>query len=262
MRRSAPGVRLPQRERVFCRGLSERRGHLFGPHCGDDEMLRPQTHCPRVCSERRCPRSSREPSGDYGGGRCSGGGFHRLPRAAEGHGRGGGIGIYICNSSAEVRSNFASAGRLGEASFGDSGVFVEKYVERAHHIEVQIFGDGKGLVVTLPERECSIQRRHQKIVEETPSPNVDEEVRGQLMAAARRLGRPPSTAPRVPWNSSWTATPTSSTFWKSTRASRWSTGSQSWCPEWTWWTGCCSCKCRASRRLTYISCSTKPVGTP
>jgi acetyl/propionyl-CoA carboxylase alpha subunit len=49
---------------------------------------------------------------------------------------------------------------------------VEKYLERAHHIEVQLFGDGKGTVVTLPERECSIQRRHQKIVEESPSPNV------------------------------------------------------------------------------------------
>ena len=62
--------------------------------------------------------------------------------------------------------------RQGKASFGDSGVFVEKYVQRARHIEVQIFGDGKGNIVTLPERECSIQRRHQKVVEETPSPFV------------------------------------------------------------------------------------------
>ena len=64
--------------------------------------------------------------------------------------------------------------RQGKASFGDSGVFVEKYVQRARHIEVQIFGDGKGTIVTLPERECSIQRRHQKIVEESPSPYVRE----------------------------------------------------------------------------------------
>lgn len=64
--------------------------------------------------------------------------------------------------------------RQGKASFGDAGVFVEKYVQRAHHIEVQIFGDGKGTIVTLPERECSIQRRHQKVVEETPSPMVGE----------------------------------------------------------------------------------------
>ena len=64
--------------------------------------------------------------------------------------------------------------RQGKASFGDAGVFVEKYVQRARHIEVQIFGDGKGGIVTLPERECSIQRRHQKVVEESPSPYVGE----------------------------------------------------------------------------------------
>ena len=62
--------------------------------------------------------------------------------------------------------------RQGKASFGDAGVFVEKYVERARHIEVQIFGDGEGSIVTLPERECSVQRRHQKVVEESPSPYV------------------------------------------------------------------------------------------
>ena len=66
------------------------------------------------------------------------------------------------------------ARRQGKASFGDAGVFVEKYVQRARHIEVQIFGDGAGGIVTLPERECSVQRRHQKVVEETPSPYVRE----------------------------------------------------------------------------------------
>lgn len=62
--------------------------------------------------------------------------------------------------------------RQGQANFGDAGVFVEKYVTRARHIEVQMFGDGQGNIVTFVERECSIQRRHQKIVEETPSPFV------------------------------------------------------------------------------------------
>ncbi|CAK0782570.1 hypothetical protein CVIRNUC_005782 [Coccomyxa viridis] len=103
-------------------------------------------------------------------------------------GGGGGIGIYTCPDSDAVRDNFAAAGRQGKASFGDSGVFVEKYVQRARHIEVQIFGDGKGTIVTLPERECSIQRRHQKVVEETPSPFVEDSLRKELVAAARRLG--------------------------------------------------------------------------
>ncbi|KAK9905055.1 hypothetical protein WJX75_008745 [Coccomyxa subellipsoidea] len=103
-------------------------------------------------------------------------------------GGGGGIGIYTCPDEAAVRANFEAAGRQGKASFGDAGVFVEKYVQRARHIEVQIFGDGKGGIVTLPERECSIQRRHQKVVEESPSPYVEEELRAELKAAARRLG--------------------------------------------------------------------------
>lgn len=72
-------------------------------------------------------------------------------------GGGGGIGIHICRTEEEVVTNYASASRQGAAAFGDAGVFVEKYVQRARHIEVQIFGDGKGNVVTFPERECSIQ---------------------------------------------------------------------------------------------------------
>lgn len=62
--------------------------------------------------------------------------------------------------------------RQGKASFGDAGVFVEKYVQHARHIEIQIFGDGQGGIVALGERECSIQRRHQKVIEESPSSYV------------------------------------------------------------------------------------------
>ncbi|CAL5223800.1 g6371 [Coccomyxa viridis] len=113
-------------------------------------------------------------------------GFPVLLKATGG---GGGIGIYQCADSADVRTHFAAAQRQGKASFGDSGVFVEKYVESARHIEVQIFGDGRGHIVTLPERECSIQRRHQKIIEETPSPFVEDALRQKLMAAARQLGK-------------------------------------------------------------------------
>ena len=76
--------------------------------------------------------------------------------------------------------------RQGKANFGDAGVFVEKYVQRARHIEVQMCGDGEGNMVTFVERECSIQRRHQKIVEETPSPYV-----GKLIS----LTKPPPAYP-------------------------------------------------------------------
>lgn len=112
-----------------------------------------------------------------------------LPVLLKATGGGGGIGIHICRTEEEVVNNFASAARQGQAAFGDAGVFVEKYVQRARHIEVQIFGDGQGNIVAFPERECSIQRRHQKVLEESPSPFVTPELREQLQGAAKRLGK-------------------------------------------------------------------------
>jgi urea carboxylase len=112
-----------------------------------------------------------------------------LPVLLKATGGGGGIGIHICRTEDEVVDKFNSAARQGAAAFGDAGVFVEKYVQHARHIEVQIFGDGQGNVVTFPERECSIQRRHQKVLEETPSPfvNARPDVRKALQAAAASL---------------------------------------------------------------------------
>ena len=102
---------------------------------------------------------------------------------------GGGIGMRICRDEADISDGFASVARLGASNFGDSGVFLERYVERARHLEVQIFGDGKGRVIALGERDCSLQRRNQKVVEEAPAPNLDPAVRAKLIAAAVRLGK-------------------------------------------------------------------------
>ncbi len=101
---------------------------------------------------------------------------------------GGGIGMRICDSEAALREGFAAVVRQGEASFGDAGVFLERYIARARHIEVQIFGDGQGRVMALGERDCSLQRRNQKVVEEAPAPNLSDGKRGELIAAAVRLG--------------------------------------------------------------------------
>jgi urea carboxylase len=101
---------------------------------------------------------------------------------------GGGIGMRICDSEAALREGFAAVVRQGEASFGDAGVFLERYIARARHIEVQIFGDGAGRVMALGERDCSLQRRNQKVVEEAPAPNLTAAKRTQLIAAAIRLG--------------------------------------------------------------------------
>jgi len=102
---------------------------------------------------------------------------------------GGGIGMQLCWNATELEPAFARVDRLSRANFKESGLFLEKYVERARHIEVQIFGDGRGHVVALGERECSIQRRNQKIIEETPAPGLSDKVRAELLACAERLGR-------------------------------------------------------------------------
>ena len=86
-----------------------------------------------------------------------------------------------------MASAFESVGRLAQKNFGRGGVFVERFIEHARHIEVQIFGDGKGRVVALGERDCSVQRRHQKLIEETPAPGLTPQVRGRLHEAAVRL---------------------------------------------------------------------------
>ncbi|PZU58562.1 MAG: urea carboxylase [Sphingobium sp.] len=101
---------------------------------------------------------------------------------------GGGIGMRICEDEAAVRQGFAAVARLGEGNFGDAGVFLERYIRRARHIEVQIFGDGKGRIMPLGERDCSLQRRNQKVVEEAPAPLLPDAVRAELIAAAVRLG--------------------------------------------------------------------------
>ncbi len=101
---------------------------------------------------------------------------------------GGGIGMRVCETEAQLREGFAAVVRQGEASFGDAGVFLERYIARARHLEVQIFGDGKGRVMALGERDCSLQRRNQKVVEEAPAPCLSDARRGELIAAAVRLG--------------------------------------------------------------------------
>lgn len=101
---------------------------------------------------------------------------------------GGGIGLSRCTNEAELRGAFESVQRLGATFFRDSGVFVERYVDRARHVEVQIFGDGNGRVVALGERDCSAQRRNQKVIEETPAPHLPAGTRSALLRAAVQLG--------------------------------------------------------------------------
>ncbi|MFK7889851.1 MAG: urea carboxylase [Granulosicoccus sp.] len=100
---------------------------------------------------------------------------------------GGGIGMQLCEDKQQLTEMFATVRRQGAASFANDGVFLEKAITHARHIEVQVFGDGKGKVVSLGERDCSAQRRNQKVVEETPAPNLPDTLRQELHETAEAL---------------------------------------------------------------------------
>jgi urea carboxylase len=102
---------------------------------------------------------------------------------------GGGIGMQLCRDATELEGAYGGVERLAKNNFSDGGLFLEKYIERARHIEVQLFGDGAGRVIALGERDCSTQRRNQKVIEETPAPGLADETRARLLDAAVRLGR-------------------------------------------------------------------------
>ena len=113
-------------------------------------------------------------------------GYPLLIKAAAG---GGGKGMRIVVDKKDLKESIASAQREAKSGFGDERVFIERYVEKSRHIEIQILGDVHGNVVHLGERECSIQRRHQKIIEESPSPRINHQVRAAMGDAAVKLAK-------------------------------------------------------------------------
>jgi urea carboxylase len=100
---------------------------------------------------------------------------------------GGGIGMRVCVDESALTDAFDSVCRLAETNFNNGGVFLEKYIQKARHVEVQIFGNEYGEVVALGERDCSVQRRNQKVVEESPAPCLSPAVREEMLAASKRL---------------------------------------------------------------------------
>lgn len=116
-------------------------------------------------------------------------GYPVIIKAAAG---GGGKGMRICRSAAQLEEQFPMAQNEAKAAFGDPSLYLEKYITGAHHIEIQVIGDHKGKVIAFGERECSVQRKYQKIIEETPSPFIDERTRNKMMKetqdAAEEIG--------------------------------------------------------------------------
>ena len=113
-------------------------------------------------------------------------GYPLLLKASAG---GGGRGMRVVNDPSEIASRLAAAGAEAQAAFSDSRIYMERYFPRVHHVEVQVFGDRYGNHVHLGERDCSAQRRHQKLVEESPSPVLGRTLRDEICAAAVRLAR-------------------------------------------------------------------------
>ena len=102
---------------------------------------------------------------------------------------GGGKGMRLVNAEAELESAYRAARSEAQNAFNDSSVYLEKYIEHPRHVEIQILGDHHGHLIYLGERECSLQRRHQKVVEECPSPAVDEDLRRHMGETAVRIGK-------------------------------------------------------------------------
>ncbi len=111
-------------------------------------------------------------------------GFPVILKATAG---GGGIGMKVCEDGAELAEAYPLVTRLAGSSFSDARVYVERYVRDARHVEVQVFGAGDGRVIVLGERDCSLQRRNQKVIEETPAPGLAPSLREQMFTGAARL---------------------------------------------------------------------------
>ena len=189
--RGPPRLRVPVGERRVRAGLRRRRADLRRPrarnHRGDGRQGRgqgrswPRPACP-CCPARPSPTTT---DLDQFPPRRAEVGFPLLVKAAFG---GGGRGMRLVAGPAELAEAVSSARREAASAFGDGTVFLERFVTDPRHVEVQILGDAHGDVVHLFERECSIQRRYQKIVEECPSPAVDDDLRDALTAAAVAAG--------------------------------------------------------------------------
>ncbi len=114
---------------------------------------------------------------------------HGLPLAIKAAAGGGGKGFRVVKVSSEIEEALAGAAREAQAYFSSDEVYLERYLERPRHIEIQVLGDASGAIMSFPERDCSLQRRHQKLVEESPSPILEPRVRDAIMEAAARVSK-------------------------------------------------------------------------
>ncbi len=177
-----PRLRLPRRERRDGPGLRRGRHHLDRPAAGGDrsdgleDARRARSWSRPGCrsspARPRSPKTSTQArkQADEAG----------YPVACKAAGGGGGKGFRVAMTPDDLAEAFEGSAREGEKFFSDDRVYVERYLEDPRHVEVQVLADGHGNVIHLGERDCSIQRRHQKVIEEAPGPHVDEEMRERI----------------------------------------------------------------------------------
>ncbi|HEX2271598.1 MAG TPA: biotin carboxylase N-terminal domain-containing protein, partial [Pyrinomonadaceae bacterium] len=185
-----PGYGFLAENADFARAVVSAGLTFIGPSADAMEMMGSKTSARRAAVESGVPivpgtvdalqsfAEARKTAEEFG--------YPVMLKAAAG---GGGKGMRLVANEEELRSAFETAQAEAAAAFGDSALYLEKAVERPRHIEIQIFGDQHGNVVHLGERECSIQRRHQKVIEECPSPIDDPELRRRMGEAAVRIGQ-------------------------------------------------------------------------
>lgn len=185
-----PGYGFLAENAAFARAVEDAGLVFIGPSPDSIALMGDKTAARRMVAQAGVPvlpaneDPPRDPAGLPQAARRLG--YPLLIKAAAG---GGGKGMRVVRDETELLPAFAAAGREALGAFGDDRLFLEGYVERPRHVEVQVLADDHGTVIHLGERECSIQRRHQKIVEETPSPAVDAGLRQQMTAAAITVAR-------------------------------------------------------------------------
>ena len=178
-------------ERASFAAAVEKAGLVFiGPAPESIEAMGDKTEARRLMADAGVPivPGSLKPTSDHEEAADTARelGFPVLLKAVAG---GGGKGMRVVSATDDLRAAFEAASREAASAFGDGSVYVEKYLARPRHIEIQILGDQSGAVVHLGERECSIQRRHQKLVEESPSPSLEPADREAMSLAAVRAAR-------------------------------------------------------------------------
>ncbi|RCG18319.1 ATP-grasp domain-containing protein [Sphaerisporangium album] len=184
-----PGYGFLAENAAFARAVGEAGLVWIGPSPDAIERMGDKINARNLMERAGVPvaAGTREPVTDRAGALAAAAeiGYPVMVKTAGG---GGGIGMGVARDDAELTRAFATASRAAERFGGGTAILLERFVERARHVEVQILGFADGTVVALGERDCSVQRRHQKVVEESPSPGITPELRARMLEAAVRAG--------------------------------------------------------------------------